>query len=40
MVRDGEGHVGDGTLGDVDAVHQLLGVHVDSVECEALHVSC
>ena len=37
MVRDGEGHVGDGTLGDVDAVDQLLGVHVDWVESEALH---
>lgn len=37
MVRDGEGHVGDGTLGDVDAVDQLLCVHVDWVESEALH---
>ena len=37
MVGDGEGHVGDGTLRDVDAVDQLLGVHVDRVECEALH---
>ena len=37
MVRYGEGHVGDGALGDVDAVDQLLGVHVDWVESEALH---
>ena len=37
MVRYGEGHVGDGALGDVDAVDQLLGVHVDWVEREALH---
>ena len=37
MVRYGEGHVGDGALGDVDAVDQLLRVHVDWVEREALH---
>ena len=37
MVGDGEGHVGDGTLRDVDAVDQLLGVHVDWVQGEALH---
>ena len=37
MVGDGEGHVGDGALRDVDAVDQLLGVHVDWVESEALH---
>ena len=37
MVRYGEGHIGDGALGDVDAVDQLLGVHVDWVESEALH---
>ena len=35
--RYGEGHVGDGALGDVDTVHQLLGVHVDRIECEAVH---
>ena len=37
MVRYGEGHIGDGALGDVDAVDQLLRVHVDWVEREALH---
>ena len=37
MVRYGEGHVGDGALGDVDAIDQLLRVHVDWVEREALH---
>ena len=37
MARDGERHVGDGALGDVDAVDQLLGVHVDWVERKALH---
>ena len=34
---DGERHVGDRALRDIDTVHQLLGVHVDRVECEALH---
>ena len=37
MVRYCEGHVGDGALGDVDAIDQLLRVHVDWVEREALH---